>query len=417
MRFTGLHRALGVGPSPLTDELLDAAVAAGVVEANDLDWKSALPPAKGLPQSDFPKDVAALANSGGGVIVYGVRESQKAAAERVDVGEFDEAYERSLRSAAITAITPPVFGLNVHRLGVAGQRAVVVDIPASIEGPHLIFRNDYFGAPVRNDADTVWMKERQIEAMYRARFQERRHSTESLDALFNETSAGRDSNERAWLIAVAHPRIPRLRERLSRDEVREVLSKVESLALTYAGRGGVHPLESVDRSNPRPGLRRWVAVNTATDERSIWKESWVNIHHDGSVTLAAAIGGHRMSSDGYYESQQVESSAIECCIADFMALVRTTAEATGNDEYDLRIGITWTGSDPLLILTKDNQGFTYDCVSTPLHLYTPVETTVNAAEPNLDYFWHVHDLAQDCVNQGGISNVRMIQPPEREGQA
>ncbi|MGZ4522370.1 MAG: ATP-binding protein, partial [Mycobacteriaceae bacterium] len=71
----------------------------------------------------------------------------------------------------------------------------------------------------------------------------------------------------------------------------------------------------------------------------------------------------------------------------------------------------------LLILTEDNQGFTYDGVSTPLHLYTPVEATVNAAEPNLDYFWHVHDLAQDSVNQGGISNVRMIQPPEREGQA
>lgn len=119
--------------------LLDAAVAAGVVEANDLDWKSELPPAKGLPQTDFPKDVAAMANSGG-VIVFGVRESQKAAVERVDVGELDEAYERSLRSAAITAISPPVFGLNVHRLGTAGSRAVIVEVPASLDGPHLIYK-------------------------------------------------------------------------------------------------------------------------------------------------------------------------------------------------------------------------------------------------------------------------------------
>lgn len=417
MRFTGLHRALGVGPSVLTDQLLDAAVAAGVVESNDLDWKSALPPAKGLSQTDYPKDVAALANSGGGVIVYGVRELQKAAVERVDVGEFDEAYERSLRSVAITAITPPVFGLSVHRLGIEGNRAVVIEVPASIEGPHLIFKNDYFGAPVRNDADTVWMKERQIEEMYRARFHERRHATESLNALFNETSAGRDTNQRSWLVAVAHPRIPRLRERLSRDEAREVLSHAERLALTYAGSGGIHPLESVDRSNPRPGLRRWVAANTATGERSTWKESWVNIHHDGSVSLAAAVGGHRMSANGYYEGQQVESSAIECGIADFMALVRATADSTGDDEYDLRVGITWTGSEPMMILTKDNQGFTFDGVSTPLHVYTPVETTVNATEPALDYFWHVHDLAQDCVNQGGVSYVQMIRPPERESQA
>lgn len=400
----------------MTDELLDAAVAAGVVEKNDLDWKSELPPAKGLPQTEFPKDVAAMANSGGGVIVFGVRESQKAATGRVDVGEFDEAYERSLRSAAITAVSPPVFGLNVHRLGAEGNRAVVVEVPASLDGPHLIYKNDYFGAPVRNDSDTVWMKERQIEAMYRARFEERRHATEALDALFGEASAGRDSDKRAWLIAVAHPRIPRLRDRLTRDEARAVLAETKKLAFHYAGRGGVHPLECVDRHNPRPGLRRWVAVNTATGDRATWKEAWASIHHDGSVTLAAAVGGHRMSSDGYFEGWQVESSAVECSIADLMGLIRATANATGNDEYDVRVGIEWAGDQPLTILTKDDFGHPYEGVSTPLHRYTPVETTVNAVESDLDYYWQVHDLAQDCVNQGGISNVRMIHPPERDSQ-
>ena len=413
MTFTALHRALGLPPSPLTDELLDAAVALGVVEARDLDWKSELPPAKGLPQTDFPKDVAAMANSGGGVIVFGVRESQKAATERVDVGELDEAYERSLRSAAITAISPPVFGLDVHRLGAEGNRAVVIEVPASIEGPHLIYKNDFFAAPVRNDSDTVWMKERQIEAMYRARFEERRHATEALDALFSEAAIGRDSDKRAWLVAVAHPRTPRFGDRLSREEARAVLTKTVGLALTYAGRGGIHPLENVDRDNPRPGLRRWVAVNTATGDGSIWKEAWMSIHHDGSVTVAAAVGGHRMSSDGYLDGGQVESVAIECAIADLMALVRTTAETTGNDEYDVRLGIEWNGEQPLRILTKDNMGFTYDRVSTPLHRFTPVETTIDAAEPALDFYWHIHDFAADCVNQGGISNVLMIQPPAR----
>lgn len=414
MTFTALHRAIGAAPGPLDDTLLDAAVSAGAVEADDLDWKSELPPAKGLPQTDFPKDVAAMANSGGGVIVFGVRELQKAATERADVGEVDESYERSLRSAAITAISPPVFGLNVHRLGTEGNRAVVVEVPASVDGPHLIYKNDYFGAPVRNDSDTVWMKERQIEAMYRVRFEERRHAAEALDFLYSEAAAGRDSDKRAWLIVVAHPRIPRFADRLSREEVRDVLTSTFGLALTYAGQGGIHPLESVDRDNPRPGLRRWVAVNTATGERSIWKEAWMSIHHDGSVTIAAAVGGHRMSNDGYLEGWQVESAAIECAIADLMALVRNTAEATGNDEYDVRLGIEWTGEQPLTILTKDNMGFTYDGVSVPLHRYTPVETTVNAIEPAADYFWHVHDFAQDCVNQGGISNVLMIQPPARD---
>ncbi|MBC8988513.1 ATP-binding protein, partial [Pedobacter sp. N36a] len=138
-----------------------------------------------------------------------------------------------------------------------------------------------------------------------------------------------------------------------------VLTKAEGLALFYAGRGGVHPLENVDRHNPRPGSRRWVAVNTATGDRSQWKEAWASLHHDGSVTLAAAIGGHRMSSDGYFAGSQVQSDAVECGVAGLMALIRTTADATGNDEYDVRVGIEWTGSEALTILTVDNFGHSY----------------------------------------------------------
>lgn len=417
MSFTALHRLLGVGPRPLTDELIDEAVATGAAETDDVDWKTGLPPAKGLAQTDIPKDVAAMANSGGGVIVFGVNETQKVATERVDAGEFDEAYERSLRSVAITAISPPVFGLNIHRLGSQGKRAIVLEIPASVEGPHLIYRNQYFGAPMRNDADTVWMAERQIEAMYRARFDERRHATEVLDLLFTEASAGRTTDRRAWIVGVGHPRIPRFRDRLTRDAAREVLSKSKKRALTYAGRGGIHPLESVDDLNPRPGLRRWVAANTATGEGSAWKESWATIHHDGSVSLAAAVGGHRMNGDSYFEGWQIESAAIECAIADLMALIRVTAGATDNDEYDVRVGIDWTGEHPLMILGKENLGYAYDGASTPLYRYTPVETTVNAVQPDSDFHRHVHDLAQDCVNQGGISDVRLILPSERDDSA
>lgn len=74
-----------------------------------------------------------------------------------------------------------------------------------------------------------------------------------------------DTNKRAWLIAVAHPRVPRFRDRLSRDGARAVLSRAESLALLYASRGGIHPLENVDRLNRRPGLRRWGCSWLATE--------------------------------------------------------------------------------------------------------------------------------------------------------
>jgi Putative DNA-binding domain len=106
--FTPLHRSLGLPPSELTDAILEAAVAAGVMETDDLDWKSELPPVRGILQTDVPKDIAAMANSGGGMIVYGIDEAQESACGRKDTGPFDEGHERALRSAAITAITPSV---------------------------------------------------------------------------------------------------------------------------------------------------------------------------------------------------------------------------------------------------------------------------------------------------------------------
>ena len=249
----------------------------------DLDWKSALPPAKGLSQTDFPKDVAAMANSGGGLIVFGVQESQKVATGRVDVGDVGEAYERALHSAAVTAISPPVFGLSVYCLGAEGQRAVVVEVPPSTDGPHLIYRNEYFGAPIRNDSDTVWMKERQIEAMYRARF----GRTASCDrgsgqplcrgSRWSWRPTGMVDRSRASSSA------PSSGPPHARACQHAVLSKARRSrpAVHQWGRTASTPLANMDLSNPRAGLRRWVVPTTAAGEQMVWKDSWAGLHFDG----------------------------------------------------------------------------------------------------------------------------------------
>lgn len=410
MSYTALHRAAGAERGQLTEEILQGAVDAEATESDDLDWKRKLPSAADLKKSDFPKDVAAMANSGGGIIVYGVAEEKKAATERVDAGECDETFERSLRDVARVAITPPVFALGVHRLGVKPLRALAVEVPASIDGPHLIYRNEFFGAPMRNDADTVWMKERQLEAMYRARFDERRHAAEALDSLYFEASAGLKESDRAWLLAVAYPRVPRPLKRLTRDEARWVLECSTRVVVKYARSDGVHPLENMDRLNPRPGLRRWVARD-ATTEGTRWKAAWASIHHDGSVILAAAVGGHRSGSNTFRDATQVESAAIEAAVADHMALLRSTAESTNSDEFDVRVGIHWAKEKPLSILASDAGGRAYDYGSAPLLHYTPVDTSVNARDSQEVFHEHVYLLARDCINQGGVTDTVVVNLP------
>jgi predicted HTH transcriptional regulator len=183
MEFTALHRLLGRPPGPLTDEMLEDAVAQGIAETDDLDWKKPPPEERDLAQSDTLKDIAAMANLGGGLIIFGVDEEQKKATDRVDVGDVTESYERTLRRVAVSGIHPPVFNLGVHRLGVEPRRALVVEVPASLDVPHLIYRGTYFGAPIRNNADTEWMRERQLESMYRTRLDDRRNAGEALNRL------------------------------------------------------------------------------------------------------------------------------------------------------------------------------------------------------------------------------------------
>jgi hypothetical protein len=417
--FTALHRLLGRDPGPITDELIDAAVAAGLRETSDLDWKDRLPPQKGLTETDFPKDVAAMANCGGGVLVYGVQEAEKVATARSDAGEVDEHWERALQAAAVSAIRPPVLGLDIHTVGEVGARAVVVIVPATTEGPHLIFRNQFFGAPIRNDADTAWMTERQIESAYRTRLEERRRAAEALTDLYDEAETNWTTGAQAWLIAVAHPRLPvTATTRPTREDAAAMFAAAVPDALLWASRAGIHPLENVDRLNPRPGLRRWIAVNERNDKRSEWRSAWAALHHDGSVSLAASIGGHRDGQDSTASPNTVDGGAIECAIADFMALIRAASAHLHTGEYDVRVGIEggydFGISGPILIRGTDNFGHPFDGNSLELHRYSPVDLTVVADASALDYYWQVHDLARDCINQGGLTHVRLIRPPERE---
>lgn len=404
MEFTGLHRALGAQPGPLTSGMIDDAISARVMETDDLDWKSELPPAKDLPKTDFPKDIAAMANNGGGVIVYGIEEDQKAATTRLDVGELTESHERALRSAAVTAVSPPVFGLDVVRLGEEGARVVAVVVPDSLDGPHLIHRGEYFGAPIRNDADTAWMRERQIEQMYRARFDERRYAHEALDSLYDEAATGRDSADRAWFIGVARPRVPAVGgPRVEREQARAIAESGGNLALNFAGRGGLHPLENVERLDPRPGLRRWILPNSATTERTAWKESWCSIHDDGAVAVAMAVGGHRTSEEQVVGSA-VDVSAVECAIADLLGLVHETADELSTRDYEIRIGIEWDGARPMTFFTRGGFGINEKA---SLARFTPIRASIATDLPSEDYANRVYDIATDAVNQAGVREPTM----------
>ncbi len=412
MLFTALHRVLGRSPGPLTDDMVAQAVDQAVAETTDLDWKSELPPAGGLTNTDYPKDVAALANAGGGVLVYGVTESERAATGRKDTGDLTEAHAAALTAAAVSAISPPVFGVEPHLLGTR-IRAVVVVVPASIDVPHLIYRNKYFGAPLRNGPDTEWMKERQIEALYRARFEERRNAREDLDQLYIEAAGRKYGSTRAWAIAAARPRLPVVaRERLLREEARNIFIAVENESSRIVRSGerrwpGLAQLWS--DSSPRPGLRRWI-VGPLARTHGGWGDAWATVHDNGSVTLAWVVGGARYSNEGNVPAEDglVWAEYLETFIADFVSLIRLTADARGAADYDLTVGLEIEAAAADLELVQHSSNGYSEIRPGPPGDFTRIHSRLDPYPGDPGVLQQALDLATDLINQGGLAATRLL---------
>lgn len=411
--FTALHRELGLPASDPTAEMLDQAITAGVAECDDLDWKTKLPPPGQFAGSDIVKDMAAMANSGGGLIVFGVDEQQRVATGRVDAGQdLTETYERTVRAAAYSRISPPLRGIQLFALGQPQQRAVALYVPASPEAPHLITKDTGFlGYPVRNHADTHWLSESQIAAAYRRRFEWTDNAAAALQQLYSDAVGTVDITERAWLVAAARPaNAARLDHTMTSSEASYLITEAATLSRTLlntkdqalAGRG---PLAWVSHP-PRPGLRRWHFLNYKTSlEGQEWRGASISLHHNGSVTLTAAMGGTPTGRDEGEPVSCVRASRAEVAIADFLAtLSRLTTTAT---RYDIIVGIEWDGPDPIVMTAIDTLGYPYDGTSTPLRRYHPVTMTLDIGDP-ATLAGAAVDLATDVINQGGIASLSAI---------
>lgn len=411
--FTPLHRWLGREGEPMSIELLDDAVDAGLEEKADLDFKLTPPPTSALAQSDMAKDIAAMANSGGGMILFGVGDSQSRAADAPGVAlEFTiDTYLRDIRRVALNRISPPLLEVLPMAFTDGDRHALAVLIPASEESPHLIFNNDSFKAPYRNGPDTAWMSERMLEAAYRARFAASQAATTSLRELADRAIDGRAIAERAWMVAVAQPtHSPIRRERLDRAVAAEIFVAAQKLSSDWT-RPGVHPLEWLDLSNPRPGLRRWIARFGRTGDSAQWRAAQAEVGDNGALTLVSAMGAGRAGADINFDPHEFGSDRAEAFLADLFALMHHASPKTGVAAYDLYVSVRFVGDEPILIRIPDRtlSGYYLDEEnSIPIHGFVPVEAVVDTRVPVDSLLDQLRETALDVVNQGGAQHLHLI---------
>ncbi|KRF25355.1 helix-turn-helix domain-containing protein [Phycicoccus sp. Soil803] len=400
MPTTPLHLALGREPSDLTWELVQEAIDTRLEETDALDWKSALPAKEA--RTEFAKDVAAMANSGGGMIVYGVQEQgggSSAAAAVTGIEQWDDGEERRLRQIAYSGIQPPVHGLTFRLLQHEHSQVVALSIPGSADSPHLVWTGTGFTAPIRYGAQTEFMREREIERAYRARFDSYAGLDATLDERIEQLRQVVSGPDRVWMIGSAVPLQPRPlhQGRVERNVIVDLLTTYETGSPYSAER----PSAGSFSINPRRGLRRWRAYEALAGRA----ERVIEVHDDGGVGIADynwASGGR----DGF-KNNHIGMSEVLLFASNLVSLLVATARALQLDSgYVLRLTMFTDSPDAIYVRSLDRQGrpVPLDQLA-PIPRFIPVDGAIEPTSGDEAILSALREIATDLVNQGGILDI------------
>jgi len=235
--LTPIHRSLGIGASEFDLALVDQAVAASVIEDADLDWKAKLPDfSSDDARLELCKDVAAMANTRGGLVVYGVRENASRAEARVNVDVLESTQER-LRQSLYLFLRPFVTDIRVlvaEDPTAPGFGVLALLVGRSPDAPHQVGRDglDRIRFPYRDGATTKFMREHEIARAYSHRFDGRADAQTRINAIFDKAASNHAKDGSDWLIGIAVPLLSHRSSapRLQKAVVEAVLSSGQGLS-------------------------------------------------------------------------------------------------------------------------------------------------------------------------------------------
>lgn len=182
-----------------------------VSEAFDLDFKSEMYGHSDRDKRDAATDVAALANTAGGLIAIGIMEDDQARASTAPGVPLAEEDERRIRQIIGTHVVPmPVLDLiRVEDPDQAGHGLVLIAVPRSPLAPHAVIVNEGLRYPRRNGATTRYLSEPEVAAAYRERFAAARSQSERAQEIEAEAisrlATGEDS---LWVVTSLVPDLP-----------------------------------------------------------------------------------------------------------------------------------------------------------------------------------------------------------------
>lgn len=414
--WSRIHAALGLKPTELTYKHILDAVDQSIAETDDLDFKQALPPSEDRKLTEFAKDIAAMANTRGGLIVFGATEANERITGISGVPNSESERQR-LSNIAATRISPMVPGLDLFALQGNDEELglLVVSVPASPDAPHLIGFDNKIGIPFRDGSNTRWMRERDLERAYRDRFSRRASDEAALRDQRAELIDQLDMSEGCWIVITSRPTtsIPTIGRNPTKDDV--VKTIIDTLRLTSPTQEGANSKISILREldngarNPRIGLRRWVTQPNQFGG-PIEQSKWVHIemHHDGSTSFAVSIEAW---SQGLSEEEtQLHTKLIESAIIDAVTLAAIHARNVGVDGMigiEVALARHVDSSKPIVPIGNRTHGAFISGTevvpgSRAVRNFKPVYGQVSVSADASDIEASERSLREDTLNQFGV---------------
>lgn len=427
--FTPIHRALGLEPGDLTLEIIQKAIEEGLEETSDLDWKKELYNYKKPAWfEESSKDIAAMANSGGGWIVFGVGEDGKNnGASSINPIQWSATDEQRILKAAYSKIGPPVVGIEFSKIPYGENPddgyVVLMHIPDSADAPHFARKgDDAFVAPQRNGPHTEFMTDRDIERGFRERFQRGVEQEKTLQGYFEQAAEALNPEQGVFLAIAAVPITPIISADPIPSGTASEYSHPQAYSYFIASHQGKSPKEEKieteftfiwNLGEHVKGMRRWVIRNLQQTTGGKYRKY---LHDDGTLVGAYQLGGvynESAPSDQYPvgKPNHCRSKDIESALIDFFSLLREHAkERRVSGGFRIRVGLVGDSNSPILVRTFEGliNILMDEKYSEPINRFQPVSAFIDPLAPIEDILPPLRTLALDIVNQGGIQNLQVI---------
>lgn len=271
-----LVRVLSVAADGLEETVFGDLVTNAVVEHQRLEYKSQLPGTSPDDRREFSRDVAAMANGGGGIIAIGIEEDANDAAARIaPVGLGGEI---TRLSQICNSLIEPHLLIDIHEVEIGGgpEGVIVVEVPSSARLPFAVAEGSRLGYYRRTGRNRHPLSEAEVAQMYQMRGIRFESATSRLDSLISRIPERLGDEPLPAMYVAVIPLEPY--ERLFRPD-RDTLAEIRTLHTPPVfGANGVGDVLFPDL---RPGFKR-IDLARGYEDTTIRRYGWMEFHDDGA---------------------------------------------------------------------------------------------------------------------------------------